>query len=104
MSAAAITTPAVESSSQRFEREEAGATAASETGPEAAAAEPLPEANLAGPDPEATVGAGGTWIPESEAMGTLPEGAAADVPELDRPDSVSRFSRCRSVRSSAALW
>ena len=38
---------------------------------------------------------------ESAAASTVPELAAATVPEC--PDSVSRFSRCRSVRSSADL-
>ena len=77
------------------------AAALPETGEAADTACPEDIALAAGADPESGAAALGPLGCESEA------GAAATERELDaaaRPLVVSRFSRCKSARISAALW
>jgi hypothetical protein len=54
-----------------------------------------------------TVGAftvGGANVGEAAAAGLADTGSTSIATTAERPDSVSRFSRCKSVRMSAAFW
>src|ERR1035438_4217564 len=109
--AAAIRTPAAESKSQRRLPDGYGGEGGALT-PELwawmADADWLTDAGCAMPELEAAAANGAAETAES-AAGTVPEIAAGVDPEIaagvdpECPDSVSRLSRCRSVRSSAAL-
>src|SRR5271169_5248916 len=109
MTAAAITIAAAETSNQRRpldgEGAEEGTAAISDPCAWIADDDSFTETGRAMAEPEAGTdkGAAAAWTAESDAAATLPELAGTEIAELERPDSVSRLSRCRSVRISAAL-
>src|ERR1039458_972591 len=102
---AASTTPATDRGRQRRLPDFEGADGAEEDAtltPDVcvciAEADSLTEAGRAIPELEeaAANGAAATGTAESETAATVPELADTDVPEMACPDSVSRFSRCKS--------